>query len=144
VWTGSYMKGSLLYWGLGYYLAFALLHSVLPIVLQRLSPLPKGSAGRGLGLAHMAPLLTLGLLLFAMTVCDILSFAMWPVALLLGMLAIAVAWMAASILSAVATVGLVMACVGVWLFRLPDVAGLPGILTLLGFFACSFFAWGLF
>jgi hypothetical protein len=155
-WTNAFMKGAMLYWGLAYYLAFAVLHALLPIVYLRAashpSPLPVGEGGRrpgermgkGIFIGQAAPFLMLVLLLFSMTVCDSLSFAMWPVVMLLGMFAIAVAWFAASLFTALATLALVMGCAGVWLFRLPDVAGLPGILTMLGFLSCAFFAWGLF
>ncbi len=137
-WTTAHLKSELLMWGLGYYMAFAMLHAALPILLQRIKP----SASPFLW-GYMAPLLMLVLILFAMVFCDILSFAMWPFIFLIGMLAVAVAWLAGSILAAGATLMLIMGSFGVWLFRLPDVAGLGGILALLTFFACAFFAWGL-
>jgi uncharacterized membrane protein len=138
LWTTQYLKADLLLWGLGYYMAFAVLHAALPIMLQRLQPSKKPFLW-----GYAAPLLMLVLILFAMVFCDILSFVMWPFVMILGMLAIAVAWLAGSLLAAVGTVLLVMGCFGVWLFRLPDVGGLPGILTLLTFFSCAFFAWAL-
>ena len=137
-WTTEHLKADLLLWGLGYYMAFAILHTALPIVLQRLQPAKKPFLW-----GYAAPLLMLVLILFAMVFCDILSFAMWPFVMMLGMLAVAIAWLAGSLLAAVGTIFLVMGCFGVWLFRLPDVGGLPGILTLLAFFSCAFFAWAL-
>ncbi len=137
-WTVEHLKSGLLLWGLGYYMAFAVLHTALPIILARLRPTQSPFLW-----GYAAPILMLVLILLAMVFCDILSFVMWPFVLLLGMLAISVAWLAASIWAAFATVGLVMLAFAIWLFRLPDVAGLPGILTLLAFFSCGFFAWGL-
>ncbi len=138
IWTTAHLKSDLLYWGLGYYMAFAVVHAALPILLQRIKP-----SASPFQWGYMAPILMLLLILFAMVFCDILSFVMWPVVFLIGMLAVAVAWLAGSILAAGATLALVMASFGVWLFRLPDAAGLPGILILLAFFACAFFAWSL-
>ena len=47
------------------------------------------------------------------------------------------------LIAAGGTILLVMACFGVWLFRLPDPTGLFGVLTLLAVFSCVFFAWSL-
>jgi hypothetical protein len=137
-WTTTHLKSELLMWGLGYYMAFAIVHSAIPIILQRLKP----SAAPFLW-GYLAPILMLVLIFFAMAFCDILSFVMWPFVFLIGMLAISVAWLAGSILAAGATLAVIMASFGVWLFRLPDVAGLPGILGMLIFFSCAFFAWAL-
>ena len=134
-WTSAYLKESLLFWGLSYYMVFALMHTALPLVIIRHPP-------RSLG--YSAPLLMLLLILFAMVSCDILSFFMWPFVLMLGMLAVAAAWLAGSLLAAAGTIVVIMACFGAWIFRLPDIAGLPGILMLLGFFTSAFFAWTLY
>jgi uncharacterized membrane protein len=138
LWTIAGLKAPTLYWGLGFYLAFAVVHCALPLAMRRLRP-----ASKPLVWGFAAPFLMLALILVAMVACDILSFAMWPVVLLLGMLGVAVAWFAGSILAAGATLLLIMAAFGIWLFRLPDVAGLPGILSLLAVFSTAFFAWGL-
>jgi uncharacterized membrane protein len=138
IWTMAHLKSDLLLWGLGYYMAFAIIHAALPILLQRIKP----SASPFLW-GYAFPLLMLVLITFAMAFCDILSFFMWPVVFVIGLLAIGVAWLAGSLLAAAGTIALVMLSFGIWLFRLPDVGGLGGILLLLGFFTCAFFAWGL-
>jgi len=137
-WTVHYMRSSLLLWGLGYYMAFAVVHTLYPIFYQRLRPSTKPLLA-----GFMAPIMGLVLILVAMIACDLLSFLLWPFVLLLGMLGVALAWLAGSLLAAGGTVLLVMACFGVWLFRLPDPAGLSGVLTLLAVFSCAFFAWTL-
>ncbi|HVO32886.1 MAG TPA: DUF2339 domain-containing protein, partial [Elusimicrobiota bacterium] len=137
-WTTLYMKASLLSWGLGFYLAFAVLHTLLPIMVQRVRP-----SAEPFLVGYCAPIAMLVLIMVAMVACDILSFAMWPVVLILGMLAVATAWLAASLVAMFVTVILVMGCFGIWLFRLPPIADPSSILMLLAFFTCAFFAWGL-
>jgi uncharacterized membrane protein len=78
-----------------------------------------------------------------MLACDLLSFLLWPFVLLLGLLGVALSWLAGSLAAAGGTVLLVMACFAVWLFRLPDPSGLSGVLTLLAVSSCAFFAWTL-
>lgn len=137
-WTVVYMHSSLLLWGLGFYMAFAVVHTLYPIVYLRLRP-----CAQPLLTGFLAPMLGLVLILVAMTACDLLSFLLWPFVLLLGMLGVALAWLAGSLPAAGASVLLVMACFAVWLFRLPDPAGLPGALGMLAVFSCAFFAWSL-
>jgi uncharacterized membrane protein len=137
-WTIVYMSSSLLLWGLGFYMAFAVVHTIYPLLYLRLRP-----SAQPLLSGFMAPMMGLVLILVAMTACDLLSFLLWPFVLLLGMLAVALAWLAGSLLAAGGTVILVMACFAVWLFRLPDPAGLPGALSMLAVFSCAFFAWSL-
>lgn len=137
-WTVQYMRSSLLLWGLGYYMAFALVHTLYPIFYQRLR-----ASAKPLLAGFVAPMLGLVLILVAMIACDILAFLLWPFVLVLGLMGVALAWLAGSLFAAGGTVLLVMSCFAVWLFRLPDPAGLPGALLLLGVFTAFFFAWTL-
>ena len=133
-WTINYMRSSLLLWGLGYYMAFAVVHTLYRTMFQRVR-----SSTKPLLAGFMAPILGLVLILVAMLACDLLSCLLWPFVLVLGMLGVALAWIAGSLLAAGSTVFLVMACFAVWLFRLPDPAGLGGVLMLLTVFAAAFF-----
>ena len=137
-WTLRYLRHELLFWGLGFYMAFAMLHAWLPLLLNRFRP----ASGPYL-YGYAAPVAMLVLILMAIISCDILSFVLWPFVLALGLIALAMAWMAASVLAAFTTLALIMAGVGIWLFRLPDPGGLPDILLVLAFFSCGLFAWGL-
>lgn len=137
-WTVMYLNSSLLLWGLGYFMAFALLHTVYPLLWKRLhrstTPLVTG---------FWAPIAGLGLIVIAMLACDLLSFLLWPFVLVLGLLGVAFAWLAGSVLAGVTALGLVMACFAIWLLRLPSAEGLTGMVPLLALFSVVFFAWTL-
>ncbi len=139
IWTKVYLVQDNLPWGLGYYFAFSVLHSVFPILLRRLRP-----GAQPFDWGYLAPLGMLAVLLMAMVAGEVMSFLLWPFVLWIGLIALFMAWLAGSLLSAGVSILLVMAAFGVWILRLPDLAGLPGILIILAFFACSMFAAALF
>lgn len=138
-WTLAYLKPALLAWGLSYYLIFAVLHAVVPIALERIQP-----TTRSFVWGNLFPSLMLLLVIFGMLSANTLSFLIWPFILLIGMVATMAAWMVDRVWVAGVTLLVIMAVFATWLLRMPNVAGLPDILTVLAFFIVVFFAGGLF
>jgi hypothetical protein len=141
IWTQGYLTDELLNPALALYFVFAVLHSLFPVVLQRLQPghLPSWWA-------HLFPSLALLLVLFPMFKLPTPSFLLWPVVLLIDGLALLLAVLTMS-LSAVASVLILTAlATAIWIFRVPVVVdgwlGLPGMLLIIGGFALLFFFFG--
>lgn len=135
-WTAGHLTGALLPWALACYLAFAALHTVFPLWLERVRPESGGSWWGQL----FAPL-TLLLLLLPIWQLDEVSFLIWPAILLVDVLAIGLAIMTASLASVAAVLVLTLVATGLCLFRVPAELGLPfPVLLTIGGFAVFFFA----
>ncbi len=140
LWTFSFLSLELLNWALGFYLLFAILHAVFPVVLQRLRP-----AGNPLWWAHLFAPLALLLMMISMLKLTDLSLAIWPMVLLADVLAIALAVLTASLLGILAVLVLTALATAVWILKAPAlVTGLPEMLVIIGGFAVFFFAVGIF
>lgn len=140
VWTLGYLNAPLLNWGLGFYLLFAVLHSVFPLVLQRVRP---GVAPVWWG--HVFPPLALLLVMLPMFKFTELTWLLWPCVLLIDVLAIGLAVLTASLVAILAVLLLTVATTAVWMFRVPMVVGdLPEMLLVIGGFAVFFFIVGVF
>ncbi|MEP6663877.1 MAG: DUF2339 domain-containing protein [Verrucomicrobiota bacterium] len=140
VWTMQFLSAPLLNWALGFYLLFAILHSIFPIVLQRLRP---GVAPTWW--AHLFPPLALLLVMIPILKLTQLSFLVWPVVLLIDLLAIGLAVATASLVSIVAVLILTLGATALWIFKIPaEMTGLPTSLFLIGGFAIFFFVVAIF
>jgi uncharacterized membrane protein len=137
-WTVDRLETDLLLWGLSYFLAFAVLHGALPPLLQQLRP-----SKTPFRWGYAAPLAMLLLVVISLSLHTAASFLVWPFVLLLGLLGIMAAAVLASLAAAMVAIGMVMACFAIWMFRLPDLAGLDPILLILAVFTLVFFAAGL-
>jgi uncharacterized membrane protein len=139
VWTSSSLNQDLLGWGLGLYLLFAVLHSVFPIVLQRIrppfKPLQLSSA--------IFPLLMLMPLIHVVATDADVSLAVWLVVLLINAVALVcaftlgIAWIATAFLAAT------LVLVWMRLLSIPAGADPSGSLWLVTFFSLAFFGLGL-
>ena len=139
-WTMQYLNAALLNWALGFYLLFAILHSVFPIVLQRLRP---GTTPTWW--AHLFPPIALLLMMAPIFKLTEVSLFLWPCVLLIDLLAIGLAVLTASLLSIVAVLLLTLAATALWIFKIPaELAGVPESLFLIGGFAIFFFVVGTF
>ncbi len=139
-WTLQYLDNAMLNWGLGLYLLFAVLHSVLPILLQKLRPIEKPAWW-----VHLFPPVALVLVMVPILKIPEVSFLVWPCILLIDILAIGLAVFTASLLSIVAVLLLTLVATAMWLFRIPaEIAGVPESLVLVGGFAVFFFAAAIF
>ncbi len=139
-WTSRFLVPELLNWALGFYLLFAVLHSVFPVVLERLRP-----GERLAWWAHLFPPLALVLVLLPILKIATTSLLLWPVVLLVDLVAIGLALFTASLLAIAAVLVLTVAVTGFWIFRIPaELTGLPTMLFVIGGFAVLFFAVGIF
>ncbi len=143
IWTGSFLTNDLLNWSLAFTLIFAVLHSVFPVVQQRLQP----NLSR-VWWAHLFPPVALLLLLIPLFKLEAPSFLVWPVVLFVDVLAIGLAIVTASLASIAIVLLLTMLATLCWVLKVPtELAGtsaLPGMLFLIGGFAVFFFAAGIF
>ena len=133
IWTGGYLTASRLYVALAAYLVFAVLHSALPLVLQRVrqTAVPWWS--------HVFPALTLLLVLMPIFSLSEVSFLVWPMILCVDVLAIVLAVTTGLLIPVLVVLLLTFAVVGTWMFRIPfTLTGLPSSLSLLGGFAIFF------
>jgi uncharacterized membrane protein len=139
VWTGQTVTGSLLYWALGLYLLFAVLHTLFPVVLARLRP---DAARTWWG--HLFPPVALLLMLIPMLKEQTVSLVIWPAVLLVDALAVGLAVLTASILSILAVLLLTLVLTAVWVLKIPaELTGLPILLTVVAGFSLFFFVIGI-
>jgi type II secretory pathway pseudopilin PulG len=134
LWTGDSLTNDLLNAGLTFYLVLAILHSVFPVWLQR---------RRGVSAApwqsQLFPPLALVLVLIPIFKLTEISFVVWPIVLLVDVLAIGLAVLTASLLSVLAVLLLTLAATGALISKIPEtLTGLPAPLFLIGAFAVFF------
>ena len=133
-WTGDALNNDLLNAGLTFYLVLAIFHSAFPVWRQR-----RGGAGKALWETQLFPPLALVLVLIPIFKLTDISFAVWPVVLLVDLLAIVLAALTASLLSVLAVLVLTLAATGALIFKIPaTLTGLPTPLFLIGVFAVFF------
>lgn len=133
VWTGSHLTPRILYVALAAYLVFAVLHTSLPLLLQRIrqTRIPWWS--------HAFPALSLVLVLIPVLNLPEISFLVWPMILVIDLLAIFLAITSGVVLPVLAVLILTLAVLGTSIVRIPmTLTGLPASLTLLGAFAVFF------
>jgi len=142
-WIVAHLTPELLNWALAVSLVFAALHSVFPILLQRLRP-----GCSPVWWAQLFPVLAL--LLMVLPVCRIgdepgLSLMFWAVLLVVDGLAIVLAVLFASVISILAALVLTVITTAVWVVRLPiEATGMSELLLVIGGFAVFFFVASLF
>jgi uncharacterized membrane protein len=134
LWTGDSLTKESLNAGLMFYLILAILHSVFPVWLQR---------RRGVSMvsweSQVFPPLALALVLIPIFRLTEVSFVVWPIVLLVDLLAIGLAVLTASLLSVLAVLVLTLAATGALIFKIPEtLTGLPTPLFLIGVFAVFF------
>ncbi len=139
VWNSSFLTDDLLNWSLGFTLLFAVLHSVFPVVQQRLQPNLSP-----VWWAQLFPPVALLLLFVLLDKLPTPSFLLWPVVLLVDALAIGLALFSASLVSVAAVLLFTALLTARWIFKVPAEltgwTGLPGMLLVIGGFAVFFFA----
>jgi hypothetical protein len=135
-WTGNSLSNELLNTGLVLYLIFAILHSVFPVLLQRLRGITTTLWG-----TQIFPPLALVLVLIPIFHLAEVSFVVWPFVLLVDILAIALAVMTLSVAPIIIVLLLTLAATGALIFKIPEtLIGLSTSFFLLGVFTCFFFA----
>jgi uncharacterized membrane protein len=136
-WTQFYLTNASLNSALGCYFVFALLHSILPIVLQRIQK-SSGSAW-----AHLFPACALVLALMPIFEFHDLSLVIWPFVLVIDLLAFLVAMATMALAPVLIVLLLTLVAIGGSLLDVPAaLTGLPTDLFLLGGFAVLFMVGG--
>jgi hypothetical protein len=132
-WTKYDLTTAHLYTALSFYFIFALFHSATPLALQRLRSvqIPWWS--------HAFPALALLLVLMPIFQLAGLSILIWPLVLMVDLLAFVLALATATLLPILAVLLLTLIAIGGWLLRIPtELTGLPTALFILGGFAIFF------
>jgi len=132
-WTNYDLTTAHLYTALTFYFIFALFHSATPLALQRLRSvqIPWWS--------HAFPVLALLLVLMPIFQLASLSIVIWPLVLIVDLLAIVLALVTATLLPILAVLLITLVAIGVWLLRIPsELTGLPTALFILSGFAIFF------
>ncbi|MFA5057374.1 MAG: DUF2339 domain-containing protein, partial [Opitutaceae bacterium] len=139
-WMTRQTGNDLLSWALGACFVFAVLHTVFPLVLQRVRP---GAAPSWW--AHLFPPVALLLVLLAIARIPDVSFLVWPLVLVVDLLAIGAALATGVLLAVAATLVLTLIATACWIMRVPvEPAGVPTLLLLAGGFGVLFFAAGVY
>jgi uncharacterized membrane protein len=134
VWTTQFLTPELLNPALAFYLLFAAMHAVFPLVLERVRPV-----AMPLWWIHLYPSFALVLILIPLFKIAGPSFLIWPVVLMIDLLAIVLAVMTASLVSILAVFLLTVLGTAAWIFQLPaDLPSVPGMLVVIGGFAIFF------
>lgn len=135
LWTGDHLTQSHLHVALACYLGFALLHSAAPLVLSRL-------CGRAIpGWCSSVPAVALVLVLMPIFKLTELSLLIWPLVLVIDLLAVFIAVVTAALWPILVVMALTLFATGAWIFRIPsELTGLPTSLFMLGGFALFFIA----
>lgn len=139
VWTAGALTAELLNWALGGYLGFAVLHTLFPVLLNRMRP-----GATPLWLGHLFPPVALLLVMLPMARELAMPWLLWPVVLLVDVLAIGLALCTGAILGVLAMVVLTAGVAVAWLAGVPaEPAALPELLLVAGGFGVFFFFIGL-
>lgn len=139
LWTFGFLTNALLSWALALYLLFALLHSIYPVVLERLRP-----SDRPTGWTAVFPILSLALVMIPIFKLTPLSPLVWPAILLIDMLAVILAFITASVLGILAVMIVTVLAICFWILKMDAIlTGLPEVLFIIGGFAVLFFVIGL-
>ena len=137
VWTMTRVDDSLLFWALGGYLLFALLHTLLPIYLHQRNPDEPLS-----NWAQLFPVITLLITVIPMLKIDASSGLIWPFVLIINVVALGLAVMAASLASLLIVLLVTAGLAFLWVLTTPTDLG--GMILVLGGFATFFTLAGVF
>lgn len=126
-----------IFWALGSVLLFAILHSVYPLVLQRVKRIEARAVW-----SNLFPLAGMGLMLLLLTRLEVVSLVVWPIVLLLDLLIIGVAFFTGTLVSAMGAVLLTAIFTTAWIFKIPADWSGTGTILIIGIFAVLFFGAG--
>jgi uncharacterized membrane protein len=134
LWTEKSLSNELLNAALAFYFTFALVHSLLPVVLYRRWGIVRQNAPH-----YLFPILALILVMLPIFKLPEIAFIIWPFILLVDLLAIALAVLTTTVLPVLAVLLLTLAATGALIFKIPaDLTGLPASFFLLGAFVVFF------
>jgi uncharacterized membrane protein len=134
LWTSDSLNQNLLNAGLTFYLILGILHSVAPVWRQR-----RRSAGPAPWDSQLFPPLALVLVLIPIFKLAEVSFAVWPVVLLVDLLAIILGVLTASLFSVLGVLLLTLVATGALILKIPEtLTGLSTPFFLIGIFSVFF------
>jgi hypothetical protein len=135
LWTNDYLTQRNLYIALGAYFVFALLHSSLPIAMQRLGKAtPPWSV-------HLFPAATLLLVLLPIFKLATASFLVWPLVLCVDVIALLAAAMTGMLAAVAIVLVLTVVALGAWMLQIPPaLTGFSSSLFLVAGFSIFFVA----
>jgi uncharacterized membrane protein len=140
IWLAKFVTPALLNWALGVAFVFAVLHTVFPVVLDRVRP---GAAPMWWG--HLFAPVALVLVMIPIIKLPEVSWLLWFCVLALDVVVFGLAFVTASILAVIGALVLTVATMGLWILRLPATLGdVPELLVVVGGFALVFFGIGIF
>jgi uncharacterized membrane protein len=132
-WTTWNLRHEFLWWGLGAYLLFAVLHAGFSVWPRR-AETPTATASW----QSYIPILALGLLFLCVWRGET-SFAVWACVLLINVIAVAVATAAKSVTALVLAMAATLVTAGLWILTAPPSSeGVVGILIVVGGFGVFF------
>src|SRR5437588_160054 len=135
LWTNDYLTAHNLYIALCAYFVFALLHSSLPIVLQKLG---KATPPWSIHLFPAATLLLVFLPIFKLATAP---FLVWPLVLCVDVIALLAAAMTGMLAAVAIVLVLTLVALGAWMLQIPPVlTGFSSSLFLLAGFSIFFVA----
>ena len=111
IWTGDYLNSALLWWGLGGYVAFALLHAIFAFW-----PMPDSSVAKDAG--NYIPLLSLVLICLCVAKNET-SAVVWLCLLVINFIAVSVAFVRRSIPAVVIALTVTLFAAAWWLLAAP-------------------------
>jgi uncharacterized membrane protein len=139
IWTGNYLNAALLWWGLGGYVAFSILHAGFAVWPKTASAEADGS-----GWQAYLPLLPLGLIWICVSKNET-SSAVWISLLMLNLVCVSVAFLRRSVFAIAAAIILTFISAFLWITVGPSDIDLRSFLIVAAgsgtfFFSVSFFA----
>jgi len=135
LWTSAYLSYENLHAALALYFIFALFHTAAPVILHRWK-------GRGVsGWGSIFPALALLLVLIQIFKLPTVSLAIWPLVLLLDLLAVGLALASRKLIPVLITMLLTLVSLGSWIIRMPaELTGFTPSLVAVGGFSIFFVA----
>ncbi|CAN5508839.1 hypothetical protein BH18VER1_BH18VER1_19390 [soil metagenome] len=134
-WTAGRLEHQLLWWALGAYVLFAVIHAGFSVWPKRETPTLTATDIRW---RTFVPLLALGLLFICVARGET-SFAVWVCVLIVNLFALAIAWRSASLLALVIALFATIATVALWILTAPPIdASSGGMLAVIGGFGVFF------
>ena len=137
-WTGQYLNEALLWWALGGYIVFALLHATLAFWPPTDAPVSKGAVWQS-----YLPLLSLVLICLCVGKSQT-SSAIWISVLVLDVIAIGVAFARRSLSAIVIALVITIYAAALWIFAAPPEIDLRGFLIVAAGSGTFFFSAALF
>ena len=141
VWTAESMTEDLIYWALGFYLLFAIMHSAVPVVFERWKP-----GGPSMRWAHIFPPVAVLLTLIPLLTASVPSVFFWLAMILLSLIGLGLTLVTGYLIPFTLMLVLTLLTLGVWVMEGAVGGAIPleQFLLPLGALSLLFFVAGIF